>query len=186
MLVRLGRNEAARSLLAPLPSSSVRTEPIFALSQANTESLHTLQIVGLDELARLRAQEIRGIAEAEMRRGNRAPLVRQAMIRAEIALGRTEVASALLEEWRQENERGSSAQSRLMDFTWRAATLYALLGRADEAVALLRELQREGFHFGFELRVHPEVAPIRNDPRFLEIVREEEAWAKAQPDPIDP
>jgi len=34
-------------------------------------------------------------------------------------------------------------------------------------------------------RYNPEFAPIRSDPRFQELMRQQEAWAKAQPDPVD-
>jgi hypothetical protein len=35
------------------------------------------------------------------------------------------------------------------------------------------------------LRYDFDFTPIRSDPRFQELMKEPEAWAKAQPDPVD-
>ena len=64
--------------------------------------------------------------------------------------------------------------------------LYALIGKADEAIALLREFAASGLQFPISLRYDLDFTPIRSDPRFQELMRPQEAWAKAQPDPVDP
>ena len=65
------------------------------------------------------------------------------------------------------------------------ANLYALLGQADEAIEVLREYMASGLQFPISLRYHFDFALIRSDPRFQELMRQQEAWAKAQPDPVD-
>jgi hypothetical protein len=58
---------------------------------------------------------------------------------------------------------------------------------ADETVALIRESMEHGFRsFGFMLRYNRDYALVRNDPRFQELMKQEEAWAKAQPGPVEP
>lgn len=65
------------------------------------------------------------------------------------------------------------------------ASLYALLGKADDAIAFLREYAASGLQFPISLRHDLDFAPIRSDPRFQELMRQQAAWAKAQPDPVD-
>ena len=75
----------------------------------------------------------------------------------------------------------------MSEFNLPAMRLYARLGRADETIALMRELAANGdLKEGFVLRYSSDYALIRNDPRFQELMKQQEAWAKAQPDPVDP
>ena len=50
----------------------------------------------------------------------------------------------------------------------------------------MKEYAAAGWHRGYAWRHDWKLAPLRNDPRFQELVRQEEALAKAQPDPVDP
>jgi len=74
----------------------------------------------------------------------------------------------------------------MVEFNLPAARLYARLGVADETITLMRELAENGYlNDGFELRHNSDYALIRSDPRFQELMQQAEAWAKAQPDPVD-
>ena len=75
---------------------------------------------------------------------------------------------------------------QIYDVNYRLLGLYAQLGKPDEEITLIRELLSAGFHLGYELRDNLYLAPVRSDPRFQELMKQEEAWAKAQPDPVDP
>ncbi len=177
-LAELGRLREARAeieVLAALPKD-LSYQVIF-LAEA----------VGLNDLARRWAEKLRADAEKEFSRGNRAPFVRLDAVNAEIVLGHSEKALALLEEWRREEQHGPSASRRMFLFSFWAAPAYGRLGRAAEAIAILREMETEGFNFnGYDLRCNLAYAPIRNDPHFQELMLRAEAWAKAQPDPMDP
>jgi hypothetical protein len=144
-----------------------------------------LVALGREELAHQKAKEILANANREFARGNRAPLVRTAFIRAEILLGHRESALTVLQEWREEAQRMPSTYRRMSEFTTTASALYAMLGQADEAVALMWELKANGFTARYGLRYNPDFAPIRSDPRFQELVQQYEAWAKTLPDPVD-
>jgi len=145
-----------------------------------------LLAIGRKEPARQRAQEILVDTQQQFARGNRAPAMRTAFIRAEIVLGHRESALTTLQEWREEAQRIPSTYRRLSEFTLQAPALYARLGRADEAIGLLQELQANRFRPRFELRHNPDFAAIRDDPRFQELVQQHEAWTKTLPDPVDP
>ena len=73
----------------------------------------------------------------------------------------------------------------MTEFNVFAIGFYSQLGKADEEIALIREFLASGFHMGYELRINPELAPLRQDPRFQELMKQEEAWARALPDPVD-
>ncbi len=148
--------------------------------------LPVVKAAGRPDLARRLAEEIRQSSLEQLQRGNRAPLVWLALVRAEIALGHREAATKALTDWRLEVGKSPSIHARLSDFSRFAAGLHAQLGRVDDEIAGLRALMDFGFHLGFALRTMPEMESIRDDPRFQEIVRQTEAWARAQPDPIDP
>ncbi|MEO7412195.1 MAG: hypothetical protein ABIZ81_02465 [Opitutaceae bacterium] len=68
----------------------------------------------------------------------------------------------------------------------RAAKLHGSLAQADEAIALLQEYFAAGLQPPLNLQFDPSFAPIRQDPRFQKLSEQQAAWAKAQPDPIDP
>ena len=141
-----------------------------------------LQIIGRDPWAKYLAEKIRAAAMKEFERGNRASFIWLDLVQAEIALGHRDAALNKLEDWRRDAQRSS----RLFNFNQRAIGLYAQLGKVDEELALLRELTSNGYHLGYSLRTDPLLAPIRDDARFQELMKLEEAWAKAQPDPVDP
>jgi TolB-like protein/tetratricopeptide (TPR) repeat protein len=189
MLVALGRLDEARVLVDAIEKSSTKIVPTAASTlsrnQSNRASLELLQAVGYDELARRRAEEIRAVALQEFERGNRAPRVHANLVRAELALGHTAVALAALEDWRRETATLTSGYRRFNEFGGGAAILYALAGRADEALALVREAQAGGIQFT-SLLGSAELRLLRADPRFAEVFRQADAWAKAQPDPLDP
>ena len=178
-LAELGRLREARAeieAVAALPKDLSSYDVIF-LAEA----------VGLNDLARRWAEKFRADAEKEFVRGNRAPFVRLGAVNAEIILGHREKALALLDEWKREEQHGLSVSRRMFLFSFWAAPAYGRLGRADDAIAILREMETEGFNFnGYDLRYNLAYAPIRNDPRFQELMKQQEAWAKAQPDPVDP
>jgi len=112
--------------------------------------------------------------------------VRRTFVEAEILPGHRGSALALLKEWRTEIQRVPSVSRRMMEFNASANALYARLGMADETVALIHESLENGFwSFGFTLRHSRNYALVRNDPRFQELMQQAEAWAKAQPDPMD-
>ena len=128
---------------------------------------------------------IRARVTKELEEGNRTPFQRGASIPTEIVLGRRDAAMAALEEWRRENQLVQDSHRRVTKFGDNAAPPYALLGRADEVVAVLREHAAIGLQFTLSLRYDPDFARIRNDPGFQKLKRQQEASARAQPDPVD-
>ena len=63
------------------------------------------------------------------------------------------------------------------------ATILALSGRTDDAVAELRALQEAGWSFGYDLRTNSELESLRANPKFQQLMKESEARADAQPRP---
>jgi tetratricopeptide (TPR) repeat protein len=186
LLVSLGRLDEARAVADQLASMASPAGSVALLASQNQRPEPALLLaLGREEQARQRAKEILADTTRELARGNRAPLVRTAFIRAEILLGHRDSALAALREWREEAQRMPSDYRRLSEFTSTASALYALLGQADEAVALMRELKANGYIARYGLRHNPDFAPIRSDPRFQEIERQYEAWRKTLPDPVD-
>jgi hypothetical protein len=121
----------------------------------------------------------------EFRRGNRGPRVRLISVHAEIALGNRREALRQMKDWQQEMQ--SLPGSRRGDYYSRfAARLYGMLGMADEAVDCLVDEMGKGRQGGFDLRCDPAYAPIRTHPRFVALMHDAEAWARTQPDPVDP
>lgn len=145
-----------------------------------------LLALGLRDRARAWAEIASAEATKQFSRGNRSPLARRNFVGAEIVLGHRDSALAELGEWRAESQRVPSVLRRMIEFNLPAAALYARLGVADEAVALLREVAANRYLTeGFALRYRPDYALVRNDPRFQELMKQQEAWATAQPDPAD-
>jgi len=186
LLVSLGRIEEARAVADKFVPKS--DPAAFAAAQAAGRGFDPAMwvAVGREEQARERARQLVAESNAQFARANRAPRVREAFIRAEIFLGQRESALAALQEWRDEAQRMPSTFRRMQEFNTTASRLYALLGRADEAVALLQELRANGFIGGFGRREGSDFALIRDDPRFQEIIKQSEAWSKKLPDPVDP
>jgi phosphoglycolate phosphatase-like HAD superfamily hydrolase len=186
LLVRLGRLDEARREFDRLDG---QTGPILQdwslWFRSDQVALEVLRLLGREDLARNRAREIVAEAAKQFARGNRSPLVLTDYIRSEIILGHGESALKALEEWRREAQREPSIQRRNQEFTSAASRLYALLGKVDEAVELLRELQANGHIGRYGLADNPEFTNLRSDPRFQEIVRQYEAWRKTLPDPVD-
>ena len=63
------------------------------------------------------------------------------------------------------------------------AELLTLLGETDAAVAELRAAHELGHGFGYRLRRELEWEPLRDDPKFQQLMKEAEARADAQPRP---
>ncbi|MSU25034.1 MAG: hypothetical protein EXS32_14600 [Opitutus sp.] len=146
--------------------------------------LNRLVALGRDDAARHLAAELSARTSKELERGNRAQAPQSLFIRAEIILGHRDAAVAALEQSRREIQlMQNNHQRRLAEAN--RANLYALLGQADEAIEVLREYMASGLQFPISLRYHFDFALIRSDPRFQELMRQQEAWAKAQPDPVD-
>jgi len=82
-------------------------------------------------------------------------------------------------EFQPANRRAFSNAGRRMP------GLYAMLGHPEVTVELLRQNMADGYCPGYELRDTPGYASLRENPTFLQLRREAEAWAAAQPDPPD-
>jgi TolB-like protein len=186
LLIVLGRLDEARVATDATERDVAMNEIVVDMGIRRGVGLSHLMAIGREEQARRRAQEIIADSLKEFARGNRSSVVRREHIRAEIALGRREAALGALEEWRREAQLMPNRFQRTQELGENAASLYALLGKPDEAIALLREFAPAGRQFYASLRHEIDFAPIRNDPRFQELIKQQEAWARAQPDPIDP
>jgi TolB-like protein/tetratricopeptide (TPR) repeat protein len=182
MLLALGRNEDARAAIEGL----VAPTGVMGFGVLTNNAGRILFALGLDERARVWAAAARDEASKQFARGNYSPLARLNFFGAEIVLGNRDSVIAELKEWRTETQRVPSVYRRMVDFNSPAARVYARLGMADETVALLQEFVANGFFSdGFWLRYGSDFALVRNDPRFQELMKQAEAWAKAQPDPVD-
>jgi hypothetical protein len=128
-------------------------------------------------------QELSGPTRTDTARNDR-EAARVELIATEIALGLHESARTRVEEWRRvvdqlpPNRRAGVAGTRLPGF-------YVQLGQPDVAIALLRRSLADGRNPGYEFRDTPGYAPLRDDPQFLELRQQAEAWAAKQPDPPD-
>ncbi len=185
LLLALDRPQEARALATEKASDllpGVTDGLVFpALHGA---SLSRLLALGHKEAARRLAEEISAWAAKELARGNRATSPQSLFIRAELVLGRRDAAVAALEQWRREYQLVQNHYQRMVR-GWHLASVCALLGQVELAIELLREYAASGLHFPSSLRYNPDFALVRNDPRFQELTRQQEAWAKAQPDPVD-
>ncbi|MDO8545182.1 MAG: TIR domain-containing protein [Opitutaceae bacterium] len=181
-LFYVGRVDEARAIARRLATDG-STDISSVVDAENWASV--LTTLGLNELARARWENVSHLARKEFEGNNRAPRVRRAFVRAEIALGRRDAAAAELAAWRSDLEKLPSAYRRYADFWRLAVDCYAELGKVDEIVALLREIRSHGYVLDGAVRDISGAVPLRNDPRFQKLVEEDESWAKAQPDPVD-
>ncbi len=106
------------------------------------------------------------------------------LIRTEIVLDLRQSALARLDEWRREVEQ-RLPNRRSAGLVQRMPALYVALGQPDAAIEILRRTMADGISWGYDLRDSLMYASMRNDPRFLEVMRQAEAWAALQPDPPD-
>jgi tetratricopeptide (TPR) repeat protein len=183
LLFRLGRGDEARALV-----ERIRPDPPKYPS-TNRRSLSSLSIweqSGNQVETRRFALALAKVEQTEFDRGNRGFVVWQNLIYARLALGDSAQAIDLLQSWLAESAKFSLRSVRSYHFSRLAFPLFARAGLKDEAIALLGELQADGFQFGYDLRSDPDLASLLPDPRFQEQMAKAEAWAKAQPDPTDP
>ncbi|MBL9199045.1 MAG: protein kinase [Opitutaceae bacterium] len=189
LLAELGRRDEVRVIIDAAERDTDPASPTAGESARvrRDASYALLAAAGRDDLVRRRAEERWTRATQELARGNASPLARNRLVDAAIALGRREDALAALEEWRASVAALPGARARIRDFGSFAIPHYARLGRADEAIAFLRDMVAQGFSgLTMLLRNRADFAPIRHDPRFQELAAQAEALARAQPDPLDP
>jgi hypothetical protein len=77
---------------------------------------------------------------------------------------------------------------RCFGFGYSAIFTYAQLGKPDEEVGVVREWEAAGYRLGYELRsmlTFSDFKYLTADPRYRELMDQDEAQARAQPDPID-
>jgi pentatricopeptide repeat protein len=106
----------------------------------------------------------------------------------EALLGERETALNQLEAYRRETQ-SPSVSRRTTDFQMGAVGCYVKLGKFDEALEILRDMDANGYktYWGAgELDIGQLKSLVGGDPRFKEIFDRWDAWAKAQPDPVDP
>jgi TolB-like protein/thioredoxin-like negative regulator of GroEL len=184
LLLMLGRKDEARAVLDGVTVPTA----VMGFGVYTNNAGRMLVALGMNDRAQMWAEAARAEALKQFARGNNSPIAQLNLVSAEIVLGHRDSALAALKDWsaKTQTEPGGSAR-RLEDFVTLASGLYGRLGMADEMIALLREraanIDRTD---GFDLRYNPDYALIRNDPRFQELMQQAEAWAKAQPHPIDP
>ncbi len=177
LLINSGRTEEARSRVDQLLSESQLKDSVTALAPRRNFSPNQLAAVGLRDLARQRAEEIREETMRELARENRSPNVLSAFISAEIYLGRNDVALELLNEWQKAASLQPSDYVRLTEFNRRAAELFARLGLADRAFALLEEFFDAGYRAGFGLSG---LGSLRDTPRVQALLRRYEGPLRSQ------
>lgn len=182
LLIQLGRIEEARASVARLEAESA----ISRLGSKRTILSHW-QALGRTEEARTLAETLYREAKAEFDRGNRGGFAWLDLINAQIALGDIDGSRTLLLAWKKEAEpwKTKAPYRYHWQFASRSTGAFLRVGMTEEAISLLQYRHSKGYHFGYGLgdRVF---APLRGDPRFEAIRREAEAYAAAQPDPVDP
>ena len=127
----------------------------------------------------------RKLARDLLAQGSQADALYASLAQAEICLGNRAAAEEALGVIREHSLK-IPFYARSTVYYGTAPWLYAQLGHRDEAIAILRRAQDEGFQWGYTLRDDPDLASLRDDPRFQELRQQAEAFAKAQPDPVDP
>ncbi len=187
-LSQLGRVAEAKALIdeAERKANVATPETSANVGGGARATIAQLYAVGELDLARRRAEGIRSDAMKQVARGNRGPNVMNSLARAEFVLGHQAAALTAMDEMRRDARSRLGAFLRICEGNFRVFGLYAQLGKPDEEIALIREFLSAGFHLGYELRDNPDFAPVRADPRFQEMMKQESAWAAALPDPIDP
>jgi pentatricopeptide repeat protein len=187
LLLELGRKDEARAFI-------LQVAPSFGGSAAQETSSvafgsYSLDAAGLAEAARKRADGERTRLKKEYDRGNHSRSVCLSLVLAETFLGERETALNRLEAYRRETQF-PSVYRRSIDFQMGAVGCYVRLGKFDEARDLIQELDANGYRaFGGGvgvLSLGQLMSLAEGDPRFEEILSRWGAWAKAQPDPVDP
>ncbi|MFO1447227.1 MAG: serine/threonine-protein kinase [Opitutaceae bacterium] len=107
------------------------------------------------------------------------------IIAAEIMLGQRESARARLEAWRRDTAQRAPNRRSGVPAVTSMPRYYAQLGETEVTLALLTQSLADGRSLGYELRDTIQYAALRDDPRFLALRRQAEAWAAMQPDPAD-
>ncbi|MEO6569628.1 MAG: protein kinase [Opitutaceae bacterium] len=110
---------------------------------------------------------------------------RSMLIAAEMVLGHREAALSLLDAWWHEAEKRKPNRRVGGLFILNVPRYYAVLGQHDAAIEILAHFMTLGRSLGYDLRDSVAFAPLRDDPRFVKLRREAEAWAAVQPDPQD-
>jgi TolB-like protein len=182
VLLQLDRREEAREAFAR--GLQTELEPMRLNMAWARAGLLEARAAGID--VRNLAESMGKDADDRFAAGDDSVLVRGQRVQAEVLLGRKDEARRLLAAWVREAEAPElSDWDRRMHFRL-IAPFYATLGDADEAVRFLEKWIKTKAQPGYELRCDVLFEPIRDDPRFQEIMRRTEAFAAALPDPVDP
>jgi len=102
--------------------------------------------------------------EKALANSNRSPGVMGVLIRAYAHAGRRADALRLLDELKRKQKSGYVPAGAFVN-------AYLGLGETDSAFAALEQAYQEHSNIVQYLRVHPHFDPIRNDPRFRDLVR---------------
>jgi TolB-like protein len=187
LLLELGRKDEARAfILQVAPSLGGRSAP--ETLPVGFDS-YSLEAAGLREAARKHADDERLRLQKEYDRGNHSRAVCISLVMEEALLGERETALNRLEAYRRETQ-SPSVHRRTGDFQIGAVGCYIVLGKFDEALEILRDMDANGYKTlspgGGALDIGQLKSLVGGDPRFKEIFERWDAWARAQPDPVDP
>jgi TolB-like protein len=120
--------------------------------------------------------------------GDRATNVLGTLIQIDIIRGRADLARKRIKEWQPNS--GDGSQGSISSVFARKIALFAQLGDTEAALDSLDvALEKSRTHFllsGYALAADPLLAPLRGNPRFEAICREQEARVASLPDPTDP
>ncbi len=120
--------------------------------------------------------------------GDRAGNVLGTLIQVEIIRGQTERARALLKEWQPTASAVGQDAPRIV--LPRKTIFYAQLGDSESALVSLESVVSSKIFSptisGYGVGSDPLLAPLRGNPRFEAICREQEARVASLPDPVDP
>ena len=185
-LLELGRKAEARAFILQVGPSLGASSAQGAFTVAIDST--SLDAVGLADAARKRAGDERTRLQKEYDRGNHSRTVLSLPVE-EALLGEREAALKRLEAYRRETQF-PSVYRRAVDFQMSAVGSYIKLGKFDEALELLQELDANGYRsliaVGSSLGVGQLKTLLDGDPRLKEFFDRWDAWARAQPDPVDP
>jgi serine/threonine protein kinase/tetratricopeptide (TPR) repeat protein len=134
---------------------AIRLDPRF--DGAHTDLARSLEALGRFDEARAEYEEGRRLAGTVA-----GPSFGLAHL--EVSLGNADTARRMLAEL-------TAARSEHVVSAWGIAAVHASLGDIDEAFRWLETAMVEGATGLIYLRVHPRLDPIRQDPRFAELVR---------------
>lgn len=186
-LAAQGKRTEARALAEQVEAEADRLAAAGDLEGARRKRVPALFLeeIGWTERMRARAEEEHRRARQRYQMGDRAPQTIALLARLEIMLGNRTVAVERLAELRAKAETQPGSYSRFSTCDRNLAAGYALLGMADEALAILERNAADGFR-GLTLGGRSHVwEPIRGDPKFRAFHERERAWAAALPDPED-